>query len=78
MSKEYIGGHAYTMAEVLDFQAMPTPPVSPAGYARLYFNSALNRMQISHSTGAYQTILDYNNDFKIKAGQKLILDGSDE
>lgn len=78
MSKEYIGGRTYALAEVLDFQAVPTPPLSPTGYARMYFDGTAERLRISHTGGAYKTLLDDTNDFKIRAGQKLILDGSDD
>lgn len=53
MSKEYIGGYTYAVAEVLDFQAVPVPALAPAGYARLYYNGSADRLRISRNAGAW-------------------------
>lgn len=53
MSKEYIGGKVYAIAEVLDFQSVPVPPLAPAGYARLYYNGGAEKLRISRSGGAW-------------------------
>lgn len=56
MSREYIDGNAYILAEVLEFQGIQQPTVAPAARARVYYNLANVELRLSRNQGAYEVI----------------------
>lgn len=76
MAKILIEGKAITDIDVLMFDPMDQPAVAPEGKMRFYLDRTDGKLKMSVSGSAYRTVLDFDGDFKIKAGQKLILDGN--
>ena len=54
---EYVGGYKFDEFEILQFEGIPEPSVSPTGSARIYHSSSSDTLQVSESGGAYEALV---------------------
>jgi hypothetical protein len=57
MAEKYVDGHAMEELDLLQWDGMLSPLVSPPSTARVYFDNVLEQLQVSQNTSAYTNLV---------------------